>query len=84
MELKFGDCVRLLKECIDRGIMLAVPGNENNVICYYEETSENPEGWYSVSIFEAAQDLFKNKSGQNLLLSLLETEGIEFIPSKAC
>lgn len=70
-EMKFIECVNLLKECVDIGIIMADKERPDNIITYCEGTETNPEGWYSENIFDVASELFRDKKGQEIVLNAL-------------
>ena len=66
-EMKFIECVNLLKECVDIGIIMTDKERPDNIIIYCEGTETNPEGWYSENIFDVASELFRDKKGQEIV-----------------
>lgn len=70
-EMKFIECVNLLKECVDIGIIMTDKERPDNIIIYCEGTETNPEGWYSENILEVASELFRDKKGQEIVLNAL-------------
>lgn len=78
-KLDFYNCVRLLGKCADNELIMRDPNNKNNIIVYFGADESNPEGWYSVNIFEAAWELHANVDGQQMLMNaLFEKAGIRF------
>ena len=89
----YENCRRVLKACVDAGLIKTVPENvygkdkDGNPVpipagelCIYRAhglSKEYPEGWYTQPLEEAAQDLMQDRAGQRYLLETLHTQGIE-------
>lgn len=57
----FLDCVNEIHEAIQKGILRLDPNDKDSILIYRSAGDENPEGWYSQSILEVAQELLEDK-----------------------
>ena len=79
LTLDFYNCIRLLEKCADNELLMRDPDDRNKVIVYRSKGENNPEGWYRMGFFEAAQDLMCNVIAQRMLMNELHKKtGIEF------
>ena len=76
--LNFCQCINLLSKLIKKGILQKDPNNENNILVYRTAGCDNPEGWYSQNILDAATELSKDEEGQKFLLSQIKTQSDYF------
>lgn len=65
------NCMRLIDELANHGVIQRDPNRRDNVIVYYKGDTENPEGWYSENIWTAAEDLLLDGDSQRLLINEL-------------
>lgn len=70
-KMEFIECVNLLKECAELGIIQSDENKPNNVITYRSASRETPEGWYSQNILDVASELFSDEKGQEIVLNAL-------------
>lgn len=76
--LNFCQCINLLSKLIKKGILQKDPNNENNILVYRTAGCDNPEGWCSQNILDAATELSMDEEGQKFLLSKVKTQGDYF------
>lgn len=76
--LNFCQCINLLSKLIKKGILQEDPNNENNILVYRTAGCDNPEGWYSQNILDAATELSMDEEGQKFLLSQIKTQSDYF------
>lgn len=65
------NCMRLIDELANQGIIQRDPERKDNVIIYFSGDDINPEGWYSQNIWTAAEDLLYDGDSQRLLINEL-------------
>jgi hypothetical protein len=65
------NCMRLIDELANLGVIQRDPERKNNVIIYFSGDDENPEGWYSQNIWQAAEDLLHDGESQRFLINEL-------------
>lgn len=76
--LNFCQCINLLSKLIKKGVLQKDPNNENNILVYRTAGCDNPEGWYSQNILDAATELSMDEEGQKFLLSQVKTQSDYF------
>ncbi len=75
--LIFIECLQLIENLIDIGIIQRVPEGSNRIAIYRAKGIEEPEGWYSENIFTVAQELLGDIEGQQYLRGILAEKGIK-------
>lgn len=70
--LNYHECLSLLKELVNKDILKFDFENPDNILVYREKSEKEKEGWYSVNIFEAAQELLNDGTSQQYLMSVYE------------
>lgn len=72
--MDFYNCLRLLNECIDAGLIQRSPRFKNYILVYRAGKDGVLEGWYEENLLVAAAELLKNVSGQKYLIEHLEAK----------
>ena len=67
--------VRLLGDMTEKGILKRDPEDKNSLLVYRTAGTQNPEGWYSQNIFEAARELLNDEKSQYSMLNALGNAG---------
>ena len=70
--LNFYGCLSLLKELTNKDIIKFDIDNPDNILVYRDKSKSQKEGWYSVNIFTAAQELLNDGNSQQYLMSVYE------------
>jgi hypothetical protein len=79
MKIKFIAYVNLLDALIQEGILKRDPNDRNRVIIYREHVKEEglpEEGWFSMNVFEVAQELYDNRKCRDSLYESLKANGL--------
>lgn len=76
--MKMLNAVKLIDACIEHKIIMRDPERKDNIIVWYANDIDYPDGWYSVNILTAAGELCYNFEGQTVLISSLKEKGIDF------
>lgn len=82
--LNFSECVKLLRTCMDCGMIVRDPKTDEskgcNIMVYMSSKNEDfPEGWYSRPLSDVAQELLPDIEGQRTLRKALEEKGVDLI-----
>lgn len=68
-KLSFYNCLCLLQDCVEAGMIQKDPNNKDCVLVYRAASERFEEGWYSTYLFSAAHELADSEEDQ---ISLME------------
>ena len=72
------NCEKLLNTCVIVGVLAKDAKRDDNIIAYFLQDENYPQGWYSISIRNAAKILQKSDDYQEELVNALARKGVDF------